>query len=203
MTLRYIFSNPADLWSILRYMLFILNGEWWLLLNHNPTRKESVKQQGMGDKDIWTLASIKASPKPGPSRYGWSSESNTNVPITTLRITSTAWCSQQRCGYTSTRLYSTNKCGCSAAKLFCSMMCLCVCVCVCVVAIMIRQHWCLLIILIKPMDTVTKNIHCTVCMTDLLDNLMILLQSPSDQILSKKMGEYQHIWPQSDPCIYM
>ena len=40
-----------------------------------------------------------------------------------------------------------------------------------VAGLMTRQDWCLPIIIIKPMNTV-KNIHCNVCMTYLLDNLM-------------------------------
>ena len=46
-----------------------------------------------------------------------------------------------------------------------------VCVEVQMAGIMTRQDWCLPIIIIKPMNTVIENIH---CMTDLLDNLMIL-----------------------------
>ena len=45
--------------------------------------------------------------------------------IATSRITSTAGCSQKRCGYTSTWLCSTHKCGCSVAKLSCSILCEC------------------------------------------------------------------------------
>ena len=35
-----------------------------------------------------------------------------------------------------------------------------------------RQDWYLPIILIKSINTVIKNIHCTVCRTYLIDNLM-------------------------------
>ena len=42
------------------------------------------------------------------------------------------------------------------------------------VAKMTRQDWCLPIILIQPINTVIKDIPCTVCITDLHANARIL-----------------------------